>query len=406
MDIHLLNAPLQISGTIKLPASKSISNRVLIIRAAGNTFFEINNCSESNDTLLLKKMLNSETNILNAEDAGTAMRFMTALAASTFGEWIITGTERMKKRPIGLLVESLKNLGAIIEYTEMEGYPPLKITGTKLKTCNLEIAGDVSSQFISALLMIAPTIMGGLTIKIKEPVYSLPYIEMTLNLMQYFGIEYSWKDNMIFIAEQDFKPRSILVESDWSAASYWYQIAALSEQVDITLIGLKKKSIQGDSIIAKTYEQLGVKTTSVKNGIKLSKIPVTSKMFQMNCSDYPDIVPALAVTLSLMNIPFQLSGLNSLRIKESDRIFALQNELSKIGVSIFVNNNNMEWDGKQNKTDETIIFETYEDHRIAMALALVVIKIPNITIKNAKVVNKSYPLFWSDLEYVGFMFSK
>lgn len=406
MDIQITIAPTLVSGTINLPASKSITNRVLLIRSIANSFFEIHNCSESNDTILLKKMLASETNILNAEDAGTSMRFITALAASTFGEWIVTGTERMKKRPIGPLVEALKQLGAIIEYTGNEGFPPLKIKGTKLRSCELEIIGNISSQFISALLMIAPTVIDGLTIKIKEPIFSVSYIEMTLQLMKYFGIEYSWNKNTITIAEQDYKPRDFTVESDWSAASYWYEIIAISDKAEIKLSGLKKKSLQGDSILVKIYEQLGVKTTSFKDGIQLSKIPVITTSFQMNCSDCPDIVTALVVTLAMLKIPFNLTGLDSLRIKESDRIIALQQELLKIGIQISVSQNSMMWDGRITEITEKIIFNTYHDHRMAMALAPIVLKIPNNIIKDCDVVNKSYPTFWNNLEQTGFTLIK
>lgn len=402
MDFQIVNITKNISGSISLPASKSISNRALIIRAVGGLFFGIYNLSESNDTKVLQEMLFSQTNTLNAEDAGTAMRFMTALAASTFGEWIITGTDRMKLRPIGDLVDCLNCLGASIEYLENAGFPPLKIKGIKLKGEKIVIQGNISSQFISALLMIAPYVMNGITIHITEPFFSKPYVKMTLQLMEYFGIKYLWVGNEIIIKEQEYKPKELTVESDWSAAAFWYEIVALSENADIILTGLKKQSLQGDCIIAEIFEQLGVKTTSVKNGVRLTKTHRIVKNIQLNCSDFPDMIPALTVSLTMLGVPFDLTGLASLRIKECDRIVALQTELEKVGIYIQTTDNSMKWDGVCSEKIYTLLFDTYNDHRIAMALAPVSLKYNNIKIKNTDVVRKSYPEFWNDLIRMGF----
>lgn len=401
MNIKIVNTPKIISATLDLPASKSISNRVLIIRAVCGSYFKINNLSESNDTKILLKMLSSQSNLLDAEDAGTAARFMTALAASTFGEWVITGTERMKQRPTGPLVDCLKVLGASIEYMENHGFPPLKIKGVKLKGREITIPGNISSQFVSALLMIAPYVMDGLKINISGTFYSRPYVLMTLKLLEYFGVKYARDKNTISIKEQEYKPREYTVEPDWSAASYWYEIAALSENADIMLTGLKKSSIQGDRVISDVFEQLGVKTTSIKNGVKLTKIPVLSKSFHMDCSDYPDIVPALSVTLSVHGIPFLLTGLGSLRVKESDRLAVLQKELARTGVMVQVTDNSMKWDGNTCEIGP-LSFDTYNDHRIAMAFAPVSMKHKNVMVNDTDVVRKSYPSFWDDLSKAGF----
>ncbi|MBI4947373.1 MAG: 3-phosphoshikimate 1-carboxyvinyltransferase [Bacteroidetes bacterium] len=392
-----------LKGFITLPASKSISNRILIIRALCDSCFPIKNLSESEDTQVLKAILNSGSNILDAGHAGAAMRFLTAFASTVVGQWIITGSERMKQRPIGELVEALRNMGALIEYTEKEGFPPLKITGTKLRGTEIEIDGSISSQFISALLMIAPAITGGLTLKIKGRIVSMPYIEMTLKLMEFFGVKLRWQDDTINIREQNYTCREFTVESDWSAASYWYEMAALSGEVDITLLGLKKNSYQGDSILPDIFYELGVKTVSVKNGVRLSRKEITAKSFEMDCSGYPDLIQTLAVTCALLKIPFHIKGAKTLRIKETDRIHALKNELAKIGVSLKVKNSDeLIWDGKAKKVQPGIKIETYSDHRMAMAFAPAAIKHPGLMICDTGVVGKSYPHFWEHLKSVGF----
>lgn len=440
----------RLTGEITLPPSKSISNRLLIIRALCNNF-TINNLSQSDDTKVLEDAFriamdtqNLNSNTIDTGHSGTAMRFLTAFLSNKEGEWILTGSEEMKNRPVGTLVNALKQLGANIEYPAKQGFPPLKIKGTQLNGGVLEIEANISSQFISALLLIAPTLPDGLTLKLKNKVISTPYIHLTLKLMNYFGIKSVWNHNVISIPHnlslsfgKNYKAKGISVEADWSAASYWYEMAALADEVDLTIYGLNKESLQGDAIIVKLFERLGVKTTFLTNGIKLSKQPkpqiLAGKIFALSSdratlparhcvltggsddmvefdfTDYPDLAQTFAVTLSMLNIPFKLSGLESLQIKETNRIKALKKELLKLGINLTQPESGiLEWKKSQliptdtNKNFTNIEIQTYKDHRMAMAFAPIAIKYGNVVINEPEVVSKSYPDFWNDMKKVGF----
>lgn len=389
---------------ISLPTSKSISNRVLILNALAYSPYDIENPSDSDDTYVLQKVFNSNSNHFDIGAAGTSMRFLTAYLSKIMGEWTITGSERMKQRPISILVDALRELGANIEYIENEGYPPLKITGVALKGGTLELAGNISSQYISAILMIAPYITDGLILKLTGEIISKPYINLTLKLMEEFGVKANWKENTIEVPEAVYTPKPFKVEGDWSAASYWYEMIALSDNGTITLEGLSSKSFQGDSKVAELFSQLGVKTEFKNGKTILNKIAITSTQLNYNFIEQPDLAQTFAVTCCGLNIPFNFSGLQSLRIKESDRIYALIDELAKLGFKLTTNGSDtLAWDGSRTAIDKenTIEIDTYKDHRMAMSFAPLAIKGFNIAINDPMVVTKSYPKFWEHLKSSG-----
>ena len=394
-----------LSGSIILPGSKSVANRALIIHALSYSPYPIENLSESDDTRVMEQVFNSNANHFDIGHAGTAMRFLTAFLSQIVGEWTITGSDRMKQRPIGILVDALNKLGARIEYLENEGFPPLKIYGSHLKGCVLELDGSVSSQYISALLMIAPTIEDGLTLRLKNKITSRSYIEMTLKLMEQFGVQHVWKGNEIRIAEQNYKALSFSVEADWSGASYWYQMAVLAENVDVELIGLTTESLQGDAMIAQWFEQLGIQTTATENGSRLTKngLPLP-KFLQLNFIENPDVAQTFAVLCVMKQIPFHFTGLETLKIKETNRIAALQDELAKFGAQITEPvHGELKWDGTFPLEKQAVPeIETYHDHRMAMAFAPACQSFGPIAILDPMVVTKSYPGFWDDLKTVGF----
>jgi len=405
------------SGTIHLPASKSINNRLLILQALCNNAFIINNMSDSDDTQLLYKALNSSDSVIDIDAAGTAMRFLTAYYAGRVGEErVLTGCERMKNRPIRILVESLRKLGTTIEYSEKDGFPPLKITGNQIGGGELAIDGRVSSQYISALLMVAPFFTNGLRLRLVNKVVSVPYIQQTIDLMKLLGFEINWIENEIVVKpfenqwiENSIK--SISVESDWSAASYWYEMAAFAENVDLRIYGLQQPSIQGDSIVSQLFEPLGVKTDFFEGGIRLSKSekPLPTDLVEIDFTNFPDLAQTLTVTLAMLDIPFCFSGLDSLRIKETDRILALQTELAKFGKTITEPETNVLQFVPRVSSPKTFFpkkIETYNDHRMAMAFAPIALLSTNIEIENPQVVSKSYPSFWHDLQSIGFEISK
>jgi len=394
-----------LKGSIVLPASKSIANRSLIIHALSFSPYPIENLSDSDDTRVMQKVFNSNTNQFDIGHAGTAMRFLTAFLSQIVGEWIITGSDRMKQRPIGILVDALNKLGAKIEYLENDGFPPLKIFGSHLKGCVLELDGSVSSQYISALLMIAPTIEDGLTLRLKNKITSRSYIEMTLKLMEQFGVQHVWKGNEIRISEQSYKACPFSVEADWSAASYWYQMAVLGNDVDMELIGLRTESLQGDAAVAEWFKQLGIETTTTEKGSRLTKngqpLP---KFLQLNFIENPDVAQTFAVLCVMKQIPFHFSGLETLKIKETNRIAALQDELAKFGTLITEPaHGELKWDGAFTLEKQFVPeIETYHDHRMAMSFAPACLTFGPVTILDPMVVTKSYPGYWEDLKKVGF----
>ncbi len=389
-------------GIIKLPSSKSISNRVLIINALSMSDYPIENLSDCDDTNVMLRALDSDSSSFDIGAAGTAMRFLTALLAKTFGQWTITGTERMKNRPIKLLVDSINELGGKIEYAEKEGYPPLRIYGSALEGGELELNGGVSSQYISALMMIAPYMKHGLTLTLTGTIISRPYIHLTAELMRFFGAEVIITDNKIKVIPGEYQPKPYFVESDWSAASYWYQIVALSKDLRLELPHLYKNSWQGDAKGAELFSLLGVQTHYTKEGVTISKKEITTKKCIYNFVDQPDLAQTFVVTCCLLNIPFHFSGLQSLKIKETDRMEALKNEMRKLGYVLTDKNNSiLEWKGERCEPSNEPI-HTYEDHRMAMAFAPAALKIGKIEICEPHVVSKSYPDYWKDLKHIGF----
>ena len=395
-----------LKGSIFLPASKSIANRALIIHALSYSPYPIRNLSDSDDTRVMKKVFDSNTNYFDIGHAGTAMRFLTAFLSQIVGEWTLTGSDRMKQRPIGILVDALSKLGAKIEYLENDGFPPLKIYGSHLKGCVLELDGSVSSQYISALLMIAPTIEGGLTLRLKNKIMSRPYIEMTLKLMEQFAVQHVWKGNEIRIAEQPYKARPFSVEADWSGASYWYEMAVLADEVDLELTGLTTESLQGDAMIAKWFEELGIQTIATEKGSRLVKngLPLPG-FLQLNFIENPDVAQTFAVLCVMKQIPFHFTGLETLKIKETNRIAALQDELAKFGAQLTEPaHGELKWDGtfplKRQAAPE---IETYHDHRMALAFAPACQTYGPVEILDPMVITKSYPGYWDDLKKVGFV---
>ena len=397
----------EINGTVKLPASKSISNRALIISALSYNPYPIHNLSDSDDTRVLVEALNSNSNHFDIGHAGTAMRFLTAFLAKIVGEWEITGSERMKQRPIKILVDALNQLGAKIEYLENEGCPPLKIFGSHLKGKSIELDGSISSQYISALLMIAPTLENGLILNLKGEVTSRSYIELTLKLIEQFGIQYQWKENTITIPEQNYLPRDFTVEADWSGASYWYKILALAEKGEIFLENLRQESLQGDAKISNWFEQFGVLSEQKDTGVLLRRTGIELPIkLELDFIENPDVAQTMACLCVAKKIPFHFSGLKTLKIKETDRIAALQSELGKLGAKITEpNHGEIAWDGKTDPVNvkQVPIINTYHDHRMALAFAPLAIAGYQLKIDDPGVVTKSYPNFWNDLKEVGFL---
>jgi len=395
----------KLEGTITLPTSKSISNRVLIINALAYSPFPVGNLSDSDDTMVMEQVLYSNTNKFDIGHAGTAMRFLTAFLSKIVGKWEITGSERMQQRPIKILVDALNQLGAKIEYINNEGYPPLRIFGSNLKGGKLELDGSISSQYISALLMIAPTIEDGLTLKLTNKITSASYIDLTLKLMGKFGINYLWEGNKITIPEQPYQAIPFIVEADWSGASYWYEMAVLAEEANILLEGLQLDSLQGDCVQAKWFEDFGIKSEQIGNVVRLSKtgVELPSKYIQ-NFVENPDIAQTFAVMCVCKKVPFHFSGLETLKIKETDRINALIIELSKLGANLYEPQpGELAWNGEitESKFNCIVDIDTYHDHRMALAFAPVALVNGKILINDPMVITKSYPGYWADLRKAG-----
>lgn len=403
-----LNTILQIKRTSVLkgnvtwlPASKSISNRALIINALAGGASELINLSDANDTQLMLRLVNSPEKIIDAEDAGTTMRFLTAYFSITNQNKVLTGTSRMKERPIGILVDALRLLGVEIDYIEKEGYPPheIKRFGGQ-KTNTIRIRGDVSSQYISALMMIAPVLPNGLTLELEGKVGSRPYIEMTAALMKHFNAACTLAEDKVTIPQQAYKPASFAIESDWSAASYWFAFAAMASQAEIFLPRLTLDSLQGDSKIIKIMETLGV-TAALDDGLlKLSKNE-SKKEIYWDFTHCPDLAQTVAVICGATGVTGYFTGLESLRIKETDRIAALQNELRKIGADL-IEEDTAHWTlVPSSGLPANASFQTYKDHRMAMAFAPLA-TFMDVSIENPNVVRKSYPNFWKDMVSFGF----
>ena len=407
--ITILPPKSEISVTIELLGSKSESNRALIINALSGNNSELKNISTSSDTMLLQEALVSKESLIDIQDAGTAMRFLTAYFAATHQDKTLTGTSRMLERPIATLVDELKEIGADIEYAGITGFPPIIINGSKsIFTKNkIIIRSDISSQFISALLMIAPVLSEGLEIEFTEKIVSRPYIEMTLAIMHHFGIIGECSVNGITISNQNYKSTKYTIESDWSCASYWYLIAALSKDPAIFLKGLKRKSFQGDAIVQELFKPFGIVTEFSDTGAFITKadedfssIPAT-----IDFTDNPDLAQTYIVLCAAKNIYCKFTGLQSLHIKETDRIQALQNELKKFSVQFVEEEKDVfTLSGKFNPVPA--IIETYNDHRMAMAFAPLALLCPELKIMNPLCVEKSYPDFWKDIKKSGFCIKK
>ncbi len=400
-----VTAPAKIHTTIQLPSSKSISNRALIINALGNGTHHPENLSDCDDTRVMIRALNDDKETIDIMAAGTAMRFLTAYLSVTPGTRIITGTERMQQRPIQVLVNALRELGADIEYVANDGFPPLRITGRELRKDTISLPGNVSSQYISALLMIAPVLTNGLTIRLTGDIISRPYINLTLQLMNDFGVRAEWTDDhRLKVEPQAYHSTPFYVERDWSAASYWYQIVALSKEAEVTLPGLFKDSYQGDSQVAGIFRSLGVETIYKDKTVILKKNGKSVERLDYDFINQPDLAQTFVVTCALLNIPFRFSGLQSLKIKETDRMAALITEMRKLGYILHETDGSvLSWEGERCTTEEHPAIDTYEDHRMAMAFAPTCLALPEILINNPQVVSKSYPRYWEDLRQAGFI---
>ncbi|TXF88676.1 3-phosphoshikimate 1-carboxyvinyltransferase [Neolewinella aurantiaca] len=405
-----------LKGHIELTGSKSIANRALIIRALTGTSFPIHRLAAADDTVRLERLLASEEEVLDAGPAGTTFRFLTGYLSRRPGHQVLTGSKRMKERPIGILVDALRQLGADIEYTEKEGYPPLRIGYSELdQASELTIAADTSSQYISCLLMLAPTLPNGLRLSLEGNIVSVPYIKMTLSLMAHFGVTSSWEGQTIVVAPQAYQAREFTVEADWSAASYYYGLAALAGEADLQIDGLFAESVQGDSVVASLYERFGVTTTYNDTGLRITK-PADAAVppfFEQDFVECPDIAQTLMATCAGLGVQGLYSGLQTLFIKETDRVKAMQTEMGKLTIALYKipahlsgATEGQQFFGQEGKADfsaaGTPTFMTYHDHRMAMALAPLALLHP-IRIEDPEVVGKSYPDFYTDFAKLGFV---
>lgn len=417
MITRIAHIPQKIEATIQLPSSKSISNRALLLCALSGPGGSIERLATCDDTYVMWRALQQRPKVVDVMAAGTAMRFLTAFFAVCDGdeEHVMTGTERMRQRPIGVLVDALRQLGAKIDYVEQEGFPPLRVKGGKLKGGHLSLPGNVSSQYVSALLMVAPLMEEGLTLELTGEVVSRPYIDMTLSMMRTYGTSAFWlDDHTLQVHKVTYKDDVIFpVESDWSAASYWYEIMALTPAHSgskLVLPWLRETSLQGDCTVHKFFEPLGVTSTfdATHGLVTLTRNAnvegSVDQMFELDLTNQPDLAQTMVVTCALLRRPFRFTGLQSLRIKETDRIAALQTELKKLGVTLNVEGDEAvyvthydeaapQWNGEP--------IATYHDHRMAMAFAPASMRCPGLEIANPEVVSKSYPRFWEDLESLG-----
>ena len=404
---YIITAPKNINGRIVLPASKSISNRALTINLLAGSSIHPSNISDCDDTRVMCKWMEEKPLTVDIGAAGTAMRFSTALLAVTEGRHVITGSERMKNRPIAVLVDALRQLGAHIDYVEKTGFPPLEIVGNPdIEGGRISLPGDISSQYISALLMIGPKLCCGLTLELTGNIVSRPYINMTLAIMKEYGACAGWTaDNVIEVKAGGYTPREYFVENDWSAASYWYEMMAFTEDADaeILLPNLFRDSLQGDCKGADLFHLLGVETAYTKEEVLLRKSGKVADRFDYDFVEIPDLAQTFTVTCCMLGIPFHFKGLQSLKIKETDRINALKVEMRKLGYVLEDRNDSeLIWQGKRCEPESDAAIDTYEDHRMAMAFAPAAIKTGRLKINNPHVVSKSYPHFWEDLKSVGF----
>lgn len=394
---------------IELPISKSLSNRIILISQLSGNKNRMGGVSKAQDTIVLQEALQSFNHesgeVYDVKHAGTAMRFLTAFFAMQDGIQILTGSQRLKQRPIGVLVDALIKLGANIDYLEREGHPPLKIGKGHLTGGELDIQGDISSQFISALLLIGPYLERGLRLNFIGTVVSRPYIDMTINTMRQFGAEVTWKGSTVHIKNKDYVIKEYNVEADWTSASYWYQVVAFSKQAKLKLLNLQKDSIQGDRVVKDIYEHFNVKTEFGEDGITIEKEGSTNnRSFKYDFLECPDLAQTLAVTCAGLGITAQLNGLNTLKIKETDRIEALKVELEKLGLKCTSSEESLKIGNQLSNNPISVC--TYTDHRMAMSFAPLAMVLDYITLDDLEVVKKSYPTFWEHMEKVGFKVQK
>ena len=404
-------SPTRLNANIQLPASKSVSNRALIIYALSGGYKLPQNLSDCDDTEVIINAIRYMPEVIDIKAAGTAMRFMTAYLSVMRGTHVITGTDRMKHRPIRVLVDALRKLGADIKYVGEEGFPPLRITGRKLTGGLLEIPGNVSSQFISALLMIGPVLEEGLELRLTGNIISRPYIDLTLWMMREFGADADWSaGDTISVKPQPYKNRDYVIENDWSGASYWYEMVALSSDRDamVQLSGLMDGSKQGDSVVKYIFSLLGVKTSfESRDGERLQVVTLKRSgrcvpRLEYDFVNSPDLAQTVVVACCAKGVPFHFRGLSTLKIKETDRIEALKKELLKLGYVLKdINGSELVWDGTRCEPQKHAVIDTYEDHRMALSFAPLGLLKP-IVINNPQVVTKSYPRFWDDLKMAGF----
>jgi len=398
-----------VNGTIQLTGSKSESNRALILSALSKGKVRVQNLSNADDTVTLKKALEQAENpvgtvTIDIGPAGTAMRFLTSYLSLLNGNFILTGSERMKQRPIGILVDALRNIGANINYGNIEGYPPLKITGgLEQTTSQIAIRGDISSQYLSSLLLIAPFLPQGLTLNILGNLTSKPYVSMTLDMLKEAGVDHLWNGNSITITRQTVEDAVLIVEPDWSAASYWYAVIALSSKdSSLFLPDLKENSLQGDRAIVEIMENFGVISTFVDGGVRIKKTDGAKGDRFFNLKECPDLAQTIIACCAALDYNASFTGLETLKIKETDRIKALQNELAKFGVSLQERDEVYTLNTDNKSVPESVTIETYEDHRMAMAFAPLALIFKELIIEEPKVVGKSYPAFWDHLSSIGF----
>ncbi len=407
MNLKLHKASSINHSTIHLPGSKSISNRILIIKALSGLDFTIRNSSDSDDTKHLNEALQyyTNSNLINVGHAGTDMRFLTAFLSLKNGSYELTGSDRLQQRPVKDLVEVLKTLGADISYKNKEGYPPLLISGKQLSGGKVEISGSVSSQFITALLLVAPYYTNGLELTIIGDLVSKPYVNMTIELMKEFGASVIWKDHEISVqpVPYTYTKKEFLVESDWSAASYYYSIVALSKlNTSLPINGLFQKSLQADSVCAEIYKNFGVTTSYSENEITITKSTTVLKSeLEYNFIECPDIAQTLVCTSVGLQIPFTFTGLQTLKVKETDRIVALKNEFAKFGIELVVSDNSIQCLVTKSLNNSNVSIAAYNDHRMAMSFATLSVLLDEVIIEDANVVSKSYPLFWEHLKSIG-----
>ena len=402
MDYRIFPPEEILETTVTLPLSKSVSARALIMAALGaGKPAEVADCE---DTEALESALASDAEEINVGAAGTAMRFLTAYYAATPGrDAVIDGSERMRERPVGPLVDTLRKLGVKIEYTGREGFPPLKIEGRRLTGGEIEIDSTLSSQFVSAVMMIAPTMDAGLKLHLMGDSVSMPYIKMTAEMMRRRGIDVEIERDTVTIAGGKYGDCSEPVERDWSAAAFWYEIAAITAGW-VTLTDMSDRSLQGDSVLAEIFPRLGVLTEWSDGSAELSATPDLYSRIDLDMTDTPDLVQAIAVTACAIGLPFKLTGVGNLRHKETDRLEALRRELLKFGCVVEIEGDSViSWDGRRMPLAEVPVVDTYNDHRMAMAFAPMSVFLPGIVIRDAEVVGKSYPGYWDDLRAAGFI---